>query len=67
MSILGSVLGVLYFLGILNYYMSTKSLLYLTDTDHDDNRVIFHAVVWPWMAVLHVFYVLFGDDDDDDE
>jgi len=66
MSILGSVLGVLYFLGILNYYMLTKSLLYLTGTDHDDNRVIFHAVVWPWMVVLHVFYVLFGDDDDDE-
>jgi hypothetical protein len=67
MSILGSVLGVLYFLGILNYYMLTKSLLYVTDTDHDDNGVIFHAVVWPWMVVLHLYYTLFLDEDDDDE
>lgn len=65
MSILGSVLGVLYFLGILNYYMLTKSLLYVTDTDHEDNRVIFQAVVWPWMVVLHLYYTLFVDDDDE--
>lgn len=67
MSILGSVLGVLYFLGILNYYMLTKALLYLTDTDHDDSGVIFHAVVWPWMVVLQLYYTLFVDEDDDDE
>ena len=67
MSILGSVLGVLYFLAILNYYMLSKALLYLTDTDHDDNRVILHAVVWPWMVVLHLYYALFMDEDDDDE
>lgn len=66
MDIMASVAAVLYFLGILTYYMLTKSLLYVTDTDHDDNRVILHAVVWPWMTVLHVFYVLFGDDDDDE-
>jgi len=65
MNILGSVLGVLYFLGILNYYMLTKSLLYVTDTDHEDNRVIFQAVVWPWMVVLHLYYTLFVDDDDE--
>ncbi len=65
MSILGSILGVLYFLGILNYYMLTKALLFVTDTDHEDNRVMLHAVVWPWMVVLHVYYTLFVDDDDE--
>jgi hypothetical protein len=65
MSILGSVLGLLYFLGILNYYMLTKSLLFVTDTDHDDNRLLFHAVVCPWMVVLHLYYTLFEDDDDE--
>jgi len=65
MSIMASVAAVLYFLGILNYYMLTKGLLYVTDTDHSDNKVLLHSLVWPWMAVLHVSYVLFGEDDDE--
>lgn len=64
MDILASVTGVLYFLGILNYYMSTKALLYVMDTDHEDIQVLLHSVVWPWMTVLHLFYVLFGGDDE---
>jgi hypothetical protein len=58
--------SVLYLLGAFNHYISVKSILYLTETEGSEGKIMLGSAIWPYHAIETILQMMFDKDEDNE-